>query len=170
MTTELILESEMEFGPYPEGHCFYIEKSAVYRNIKNNGVKISEFLLLRSNTKPIIWIVEAKSSSPQRGTEEFNAFIQAICEKFINALTLYLATYLKRHACSELPDPFQAIDLGKAEFTFILVMKKHPEEALAPLKDVLNFALKPTAKTWNLPPIYVLVFNEAMARARGLIR
>ena len=34
MTTEPIVESGMTFGPFEEGHCFYIEKSELYRNLQ----------------------------------------------------------------------------------------------------------------------------------------
>ena len=44
MTMNQIVESGMTFGPYPQGHCFFIEKSATYKKIQNN-VKIAEFLL-----------------------------------------------------------------------------------------------------------------------------
>ena len=47
MTTEPIIESGMTFGPYPDGHCFYIEESESYKSIKADGVKIAEFLLLQ---------------------------------------------------------------------------------------------------------------------------
>jgi len=34
MTTQPIVESGMTFGPYPEGQCFYVEKSAAYADIQ----------------------------------------------------------------------------------------------------------------------------------------
>lgn len=75
MTSEPIIESEMKFGPYPEGHCFYIEKSETYRKIQE-GVKIAEFLLLHSQDESIVWIVEAKQSSPRReNKQKFDSFL-----------------------------------------------------------------------------------------------
>ena len=70
MISPAIIESEMTFGPYPEGHCFYIEKSKCYEEIQK-GVQMAEFLLLRKNgnTASAIWVIEAKSSSPQQSTE-----------------------------------------------------------------------------------------------------
>ena len=70
MTTEPIIESELTFGPFPEGHCFYIEKSQTYRRIES-GVKMVEFLLLRPNAtanKTAVWMIEAKKSSPNPKT------------------------------------------------------------------------------------------------------
>lgn len=52
MTTQPIVESGMTFGPYPDGRCFYIEKSKAYAAIQQD-VKMAEFLLLRmDNGKP----------------------------------------------------------------------------------------------------------------------
>lgn len=170
MTTEPIIESGMTFGPYPEGDCFYIEKSATYQKIKQ-GVKIAEFLLLHSQDDSIVWIVEAKQSSPRPETQpNFDEFLLEIQEKLTNALTLTVATCLKRHSTwGELPNSFQTLDLKKASFRLILVIKGHQEKWLPPLKEALEKALKPTIKTWNLSAPSVVVLNDTMARARKLI-
>jgi len=171
MTAEPILESDMIFGPYPEGHCFYIEKSETYKKIINDGVKIAEFLLLHSQDNSIVSIVEAKQSSPRAETQpNFDAFIGEIQEKFTNTLNLSLAICLKRHSTyAELPSSFQTLDLKKASFRFILVIKGHQEAWLPPLQDALKKALNPTIKTWNLSATSVVVLNDAMAREQGLI-
>lgn len=67
MTTEAIIESGMTFGPFAAGECFYVEKSKCYGLIQD-GVQMAEFLLLRQKQDhaPVIWVVEAKSSSPSR--------------------------------------------------------------------------------------------------------
>ena len=170
MTTEPIIESGMTFGPYPEGHCFYIEKSETYQKI-NQGVKIAEFLLLHSQDDSIVWIVEAKQSSPRPETQpNFDDFLLEIQEKLTNALTLSVATCLKRHSTyEELPNSFQTLDLEKASFRLILVIKGHQEAWLPPLQDALKKALNPTIKTWNLSATSVVVLNDTMARLQGLI-
>jgi hypothetical protein len=170
MTTEPIIESGMTFGPYPEGDCFYIEKSETYQKIKE-GVKIAEFLLLHSQDKSIVWIVEAKSSVPRPETQpNFDDFLLEIQEKLTNALTLSVATCLKRHSTyEELPNSFQNLDLEKASFRLILVIKGHQEAWLPPLQDALKKALQPTIKTWNLSATSVVVLNDTMARLQGLI-
>jgi len=170
MTTEPISESGMRFGPYPEGHCFYIEKSETYQKIKE-GVKIAEFLLLHSQDDSIVWIVEAKQSSPRPETQpNFDDFLLEIQEKLTNALTLSVATCLKRHSTyEELPNSFQTLDLEKASFRLILVIKGHQEAWLPPLQDALKKALNPTIKTWNLSATSVVVLNDTMARLQGLI-
>ena len=162
----------MTFGPYPEGLCFPIETSKTYEKIKE-GVKIAEFLLLHSQDeyKSIVWIVEAKSSSPKpEPPPKFAHFIAEIREKLTNALTLSVATCLKRHSTwEELPNSFQTLDLEKASFRLILVIKGHQEAWLPPLKDALEKALKPTIKTWNLSATSVVVLNDTMAREQKLI-
>jgi hypothetical protein len=170
MTTEPIIESGMTFGPYPEGDCFYIEKSETYQKIKE-GVKIAEFLLLHSQDDSIVWIVEAKQSSPRPETQpNFDDFLLEIQEKLTNALTLSVATCLKRHSTyEELPNSFQTLDLEKASFRLILVIKGHQEAWLPPLQDALKKALNPTIKTWNLSATSVVVLNDTMARLQGLI-
>jgi hypothetical protein len=142
MTIEPIIESGMTFGPYPEGDCFYIEKSKTYQEIQN-GVKMAEFLLLRPQDEPMVWIVEAKSSTPHPKNSSFDTFIREIQEKLTNALTLSVATCLKRHStCGELPNSFQTLDLKKARFRLILVIKGHRKEWLPPLQDALAQSTK----------------------------
>ena len=77
MTINQIVESGMNFGPYPKGHCFFIEKSPTYKKIQNN-VQIAEFLLLHyaKDGSPVVWVVEAKSSTPRPATQpNFDEFI-----------------------------------------------------------------------------------------------
>jgi hypothetical protein len=170
MKTKTVTESGMEFGPYPEDDFFNIETSETYKKVGEN-IKIAEFLLIRDRIKPKVWIVEAKSSSPQpQNKQDFDEFIEEIRDKLNNALSLGIATCLHRHATyTELPSSFQKIDLKKAEFYLILVIKGHQEQWLPPLKDALNKALIPTVKKWNLPPTSVIVLNDDMARSQKLI-
>jgi hypothetical protein len=41
MAADTFVESGMIFGPFPEGHCYRIELSDLYRRI-GSGVKIAE--------------------------------------------------------------------------------------------------------------------------------
>ncbi|MEA5420658.1 hypothetical protein VB712_15600 [Spirulina sp. CCNP1310] len=150
MTTEPIIESGMTFGPYPEGYCFHIEKSKIYKKIQKD-VKIAEFLLYRVNKKdqPMVWIIEAKSSSPKPTTQpNFDHFIQEIKEKLFNTLFLCIAIKSKRHdPFTENPEFFNNIDLEKTSFRLILIIKHHKDEWLAPLKDDIEKVLiKPIIK------------------------
>ena len=176
-----ITESGMHFGPFERSRCFHIEESQVYGTIRNHGVKMVEFLLLRTNDNiiknnspdnPEIWIVEAKSSSPcPDNKSNFKKFIDEIREKLINALSLGLASVLGRHEKfkPELPSAFTKISLSLVQVKFVVVMKNHPESALPPLKDALERALRPIIKSWGFAPNSVIVLNKALARKYGLI-
>lgn len=173
MTTAKIIESGMTFGPYPADQCFYIEKSKCYGKIEE-GVQIAEFLLLRqkAGAHPVIWIIEAKSSSPRPQTQpNFDQFIDEIRVKLSNAFLLGIAARLNRHSApvNELPAPFQALDLQHTSFRFVLVINGHKEEWLAPVQDALSLALKPVVKTWALPPSSVVVLNHDLAAQQGLV-
>lgn len=169
-----IIESGMRFGIYQEGYCFHIEKSDLYQKIQED-VKIAEFLLYRDTDKhsqPAVWIIEAKSSSPQpRNQSEFDNFIQEIKEKFFNTLFLYVSIKLQRHTITnELPTMFEGLDIKETNFRFILVIKGHQEGWLPPLQDELRKTLKPILKIWNLPPTSVFVLNDGGAQKYGLIQ
>lgn len=173
MSATPIVESGMTFGPYPEGHCFYIEKSRCYRRVQE-GMQMAEFLLLRpsSKTGPAIWVVEAKSSSPRPMTQpNFSEFIDEIRTKLTHGFLLGLAIHLQRppDADAEWPAPFKALDLKRSGFRFVLVIDGHKDEWLAPLQSALSLALKPLVSAWALPALSVAVLNDAMAKKHGLI-
>lgn len=172
MTTQPIIESGMTFGPYLEGQCFYIEKSAIYAVIQEY-VKMAEFLLLReSKGKQVVWIVEAKSSTPRPESQpNFDKFIAEIREKLINAFSLGWASCLKRHqqAEAELPENFKTLNLSQIDVKFVLVIKGHQEAWLPPLQDALKKALDSTVKSWAFAPTSVAVLNDVLAEEYGLI-
>lgn len=168
MTTQAIIESGMTFGPFPLGHCFYIEKSQCYQRVQD-GVQMAEFLLLRlrDGKPPAVWVVEAKSSCPR----ELDSYINEIRAKLTNGFMLGVAVCLGRHseAEKELPQPFKEMDLRKANFRFVLVVKDVPEYHLEVLQSALAHALKPVVKTWALTAVSVAVLNDDLARQHGLI-
>lgn len=168
MTTQAIIESEMTFGPYPEGECFYVEKSQCYLRLQE-GVQMAEFLLLRrhDDVPPVVWVVEAKSSCPR----ELDSYINEIRAKLTNGFMLGVAICLDRHleAKQELPQAFKELDVKIANFRFVLVIKGVPEYHLEVLKNALAQALKPIVRTWALPALSVAVLNDDLARKYGLI-
>jgi len=173
MTIQPIIESGMTFGPYPEGHCFYIEESATYNKIKQ-GVKMAEFLLLRTanDKSPVILVVEAKSSTPRPETQpNFDVFIEEIREKLVNAFSLGVASCLKRHTQTEeeLPEAFKVLDLSAAKFRLVLVINGHKKEWLSPIQDALKKSLNLFVKIWALSPTSISVINGEGARQYGLI-
>ncbi len=171
---EPLLESGMTFGPFPDDHCFPIEKSAAYRKIKAH-TKIAELLLLRTTARkpPVIWVVEAKSSTPRPETHpNFDDFIDEIRLKLSNAMNLWLAVRLGRHpeAEWELSEPFRQVKLEEVDFRLLLVINDHPEQGLPQLNEALSKALRPVVKTWALSPNAVAVINDKGARKRKLIQ
>jgi hypothetical protein len=169
-----LIESGMTFGPFPGGSCFPIEQSASYQAIEA-GVKMAEFLLLRQTEgdSPVVWIVEAKSSSPRpQSRADFDDFIEEIRQKLSNALSLGLAACLGRHpaAETELSDSFRNLALGTVSFRLVLVINGHQDAWLPPLNEALSSALHSVVKTWALPPTAVTVMNDGMARDYGLIQ
>lgn len=184
MTAEAIVESGMTFGPYPEGRCFYIEKSQCYQRIKNQGVKVAEFLLLRQQQKrEVVWVVEAKPSSPRMfegkpvseeekdKAKKFERFISEIRDKFTNSFLITVAACLQRHpqAVDDLSGQFKKLNLQSQGISFVLVINGHQESWLIPIKDALNIALRPLVKTWGLPNSSVQVLNHELAQKYGLI-
>ncbi len=169
MTT--IDESGMTFGPFPEEDVFQIEKSDTYKSL-GESVKIAEFILLRHSDKnpPVVWIVEAKSSSPKPdGKNKFSEYINEINQKLTDTLSLFISIFLQRHTLDKLPDNFQKIDLAKVDFRLVLVIKGHKKDWCPPLKDALQKALQPTRKIWNLSDNSVIVLNDELACKYQLI-
>lgn len=173
MTMQSIVESGMTFGPYPAAECFYIETSNCYRSIQH-GVQMAEFLLLRQREgkAPVIWVVEAKSSSPRPETQPgFAKFIDEIREKLTNGFLLGMAARLQRHAAAneELSELFKEVDLQSLEYRFVLVINGHRKEWLVPLQEALSSALKPLMSVWALQPTSVMVLNHESALKLRLI-
>ena len=168
-----ITESDMQFGPFAESDILQIETCNSYQKIQQ-GVAIAEFVLSRPTSKSpcMLWVVEAKSSSPRPSTQPaFDEFIHDICEKFINSMHLFLAGVLGRNTDmqDEMPSGMHHITAANADFRFILVIKGHKEDWLQPLQDALKLHLKPLVKTWKLNPSCVVVLNDATARDQHLI-
>lgn len=173
MTMKSFNESGMTFGPYDEDYIFRVEVSETYRAIQHK-VQMAEFLLLRTqvNAPPFVWVVEAKHSSPRPETQpNFNEFIAEIRDKLTNALTVGVASILKRHpaANAELPNLFKALDLSNTEFRLVLIINGHRKEWLQPLQDALRSALHSTSQAWALSPNAVVVINHENAKRLGLI-
>ena len=135
---------------------------------------MAEFLFLpsRKGLSAVVWIVEAKSSSPQPGNSlDFDKFIEEIRTKLTNGFLLGSAIGLGRHTdgAFELPEHFKKLNFKDSSFRFVLVINGHKDEWLPPLQDALSLALKPVVKTWALPPTSVMVLNHTGAQQHGLI-
>ncbi len=172
--TRDIVESEMHFGPYDEQDLFHIEKASLYKNL-GEGIKTVEFVL-RYREKSICF-VEAKRSMPnaenrqetEEKTEKFEAFYNAIAEKFLNSLQIYLAAVLKRYGSTEeLGQQLQNPEILKStRLRFVLVVKTANESWLPGSCAELNTRILAVRKIWDAK---VVVLNEAMARKYGIVR
>jgi hypothetical protein len=178
MTTEPIIESELTFGPFLEGCCFYIEKSQTYRRIET-GVKTVEFLLLRTNVKANkteIWMIEAKKSSPDpKSHGNLDKRIEKMREKLTD--NMYLAKQVEEICIKLTPSPFDIyIEDICNKFTsalalFIAIRLQRHREGDAELSDNLKqidlanvrfvfvLVIKNCEEKW-LPPI-----QEALNKA-----
>lgn len=171
-----ITESGMEFGPFVETECFVVENSRTHAAVQP-GVQIAEFLVIRAGHPPQVWIVEAKSSTPNPesplpdATVKFADFITEIRDKLTNALVLGVTACMGRHpvAEGELPAGFAGLSLGTAAFRLVLVVKGHQTKWLPPLQEALVNALRVTSRTWGLGGHSVVVLNDEIARGYGLI-
>lgn len=170
MSEASITESGMTFGPFANRHCFRIEQSTCYRKMQE-GIQMAEFVLLRQQRQGLVlWIVEAKSSSPQPQTSpNFKTFIDEIHAKFSNAFLLTISRLLQRHpeARDELSDGFKELDLKSQGFRFVLVINGHKQAWLPPLQSALELTLRPLRKTWN---ISILVLNHELALKHHLVQ
>ncbi len=160
------IESGMTFK-FDDELCFRIEASSIYKKLENQGVKVVECLALRKNQ---LWLIEAKVTSPQQTTQpRFDEYITEIKTKFIHSLTLFSSIYIQRYDNNELSSQFQTLNLSQMDPVFVLIIKNHQEDWLAPLKDELQKQLKLTAKLWNLKGAWIRLMNEQLAQEAGLI-
>ena len=162
-----ISESGMVFGEYAEENGFQIEKSKLHDKI-GNGIKVVEFILINEPNK--LNFIEAKASSPQPredNMERFDEFIGEITDKFIHSFNLYYSGIMKRNnGYDEISNKFFDINNSEVKFKFILVIKNHKKEWLAPLSEALKRQLIVHNTIWKSE---VIVINEDMAREYKLI-
>lgn len=164
----IINESGMRFGEYPDSHVFYIEKSKVYEEIKNEGIKSVEFILLK-NSK--LLLLEAKTSAPnpknQETPERFDEYIKDIAEKMRNSLDLFLYQLSQKE---ELSKTLLEVDYHGVGVTCVLVIKNHQKEWLPPVKDALSRELLKHKRMKTIWKCKIIVINEEQAVSYGLVQ
>lgn len=169
MRTIEIPESGMTFGPFADDNVFCIEKSKIYLKLQQK-LQIAEFLVRMKNDS--IWIIEAKSSSPnpknKMSEKKFDEYITEISKKLINALTLTVAIIINRHddAINEIPPNLQNSIKNGNTIKLFLIIKGHDEEWLIPIQDALSQKLYLDIKIWRFA---IAVMNDEMARNEKLI-
>ena len=161
-----IEESGMEFE-FEEEDIFHIEKSKIYKRI-SDGVQIAEFELKRKNNS--IWIIEAKSSSPQPSNKDkFDKYISEICSKLVNTISLTVAILINRHTDeqNEISEKLKSLLINGCDIKLILVIKNHKEEWLPSLSDALNQNIIVDKKIWRFE---LVVINDKIAREKKIIK
>ena len=158
------VESYMKFGFDDE--CFYrIEKSSAL----SEYVKPCEFIILQDSK---LCFIEAKSSSPSPGKEDFDKFIGEIVQKFEDSILLYNAVKMKRHgeeASSEIPSNLNTAN-EDIRYRLYLVIHGHKSEWMPPIQDELRNKLRHILNAWNIKDIDVQAVNQDDARNKGLIK
>lgn len=161
-----ILESGMKFGDYKQERVFKIENSFLHRQA-GLSVKSVEFVLL--NGKDKFFFIEAKSSSPKKGTnnQRYQEFLAEITEKFIHSFDMLCAWYLKRvEDEGQIGEEFKNVTFSNAKFVFVLAIHGHKDSWLLPLQEELKLKLRYHTSIWKSQ---VVVMNEDIAKKYRLI-
>lgn len=160
-----ITESGLAFGPFAESNLYHIEKSSEYRQIEQ-GTKIAEFIFWKESNQKLV-VLEAKTSLADAvgNPAAFRIQIDAICEKFLNSLDLYLSSALKKH----LHPHFDAIDYRAVEFRFILVICEHDFDGIRHVNDAMNLSLAKALRLRKIWSYSCCVINAHQAQKRGLL-
>ena len=163
----IIKESEMEFGPFEENEVFQIEKSNLYKAMRNTKVVV--FILQKESA--LLYFVEAKSSSPRPvpdNKDKFDEFITEIVEKFLHSINLCHAALFKRHEnANDMPESIKDIDASQMKIVFVLVINGHSIDWLPPLQVALERRLQAYSSIWD---VNVAVLNDSLDQERHLVR
>lgn len=166
----IIEESGLSFGPFPPATIFHMEVAPLVSKMKPS-VKMVEFVWSKGEgSGQQLIFVEAKSSIPQ-GEEKLAAYMEAIREKFSNAVSLLLAIGLGRHGNihdDSVSASFKGASLATAKVKFVLVVKGVPKEYLPPFNEQLQKCCKALMRLFRVEA--VVVVNEMGARKIGLIQ
>ncbi len=164
-----IEESGMRFGPFDEQEVYHIEKSQIYQELQHK-LQMAEFLLMRNNKT--VWIVEAKSSSPnpenQASKIQFDEYIENISEKLVNALTLTVSILLNRqgNAINDIPKCFSEGIFTNCSIKMIVVVNGHRNEWMNEIQDAISQQLYTQSKVWRFD---IAAINDATAKEINLI-
>ncbi len=160
-----ITESGLTFGPFAESNLYHIEQSNEYRKIEQ-GTKIAEFIFWKESNQKLV-ILEAKTTlADEAGSPAaFQEQIDAICEKFLNSLDLYLSSALKK----QLHPHFETIDYRIVEFRFILVISQHDLDGIRHVNDALSRSLTKALRLRKIWSSSICTINGHQAHTRGLL-
>ena len=157
-----LTESGMEFGPFNGSDVYHVEKCITYMSL-NEPVKIAEFLLYRPGKRSDkILAIEAKTSAPNPTNKgDYDSYVFDISEKLKNAFSLMWAVRFGRHGDypTTFPEKFRQLNYSVAEFRFVVVVRNHQLDWLAPLQDSLKQTLAPFCRVWGIKGAPIAVLN-----------
>jgi hypothetical protein len=148
-------------------NIFHIEKSTLYTNLKNNGIKSVEFIRINNHN---LMLVEAKTTlaNPNNqnanNQERFNYEIKEICEKFVHSINMFSAIRVgvTKEALLHIfsTDTHLSLEL-------VLVIKNHELKWCRIIQQKLRNDLPDYFKKIWKPEIFVI--NHAAAIQRNLV-
>lgn len=167
--TLVVHESGVTFGAFFDADVFLIEQAVANAKMQEDGVKSVEFILRQEiNGKPVVSLVEAKSSIPR----DAGAFFENIRLKMVHSLAVWFCAILGRHSSlrKHLPKHQHNVNVINLPLRLILVVPKAPDAMLPQLTDHFRQALRTERICWAIEHFNILVLNEARAVKFGLVK
>lgn len=169
---QFIEESGVKFGAFDEECLFWIEHSAIYKQM-GEGIKTVEFIHLTEEEN--VLFVEAKTSCPNAANKndnedkkkKYEEYYADVADKFIDSVNMFATTVLGRNGHSD--DVGESIlqknTYAKSKIKFVLVVAGAEESWLGGPKAELELRLLRFRKIWKAD---VVVLNKRMAVELGL--
>lgn len=162
-----LYESFMKFR-FADEDVFRIETDAAVKQMQGREVCECVVLLLPN----VVWI-EAKASSPKpQNRERTDKFINNICKKFADSLSLFddfRSGRLGDEAFGRLPLHLQGELPDWSHYLICLIIHGHCLEWLVGLQDTFRDAMYQQVKDWGIKDSNIRVYNEEMALSKQLI-
>lgn len=165
MSQTTIPESGMDFGPFDSEQVFRIEIAQARKRVERHGVKSVEFLLLRPQAAPTVWLVEAKHTLPPEDR------LQDIEGKFADTFQMLFSALVGRLEVlrEEMPEALRSLPVSDTRFVCVLVIKMARKDHLGPFQEKMKKRLRKTLSLWSISTDSLVVLDEQGARTRGLI-
>lgn len=164
----------MEF--YESFMKFRFADEDVFRIEKDEAVTITEG---KEACECVVWIqpnvvwIEAKASSPKpQNGEKMDGFIEKICKKFTDSMSLFDDLRNKRfgeEAFGRLPQHLQGTLPDGEHYLICLIIHGHRLDWLSGLQDMFRDAMYQLVKEKGVKDSNIRVYNEETALSTNLI-
>ncbi len=161
--------SELLFGEFDEGDCFYLEQSNAYNKLKSHGFSSVEFLLFWPSEKKLLFIEGKRTLARRDNHEDFNRNLDAIARKFADSFQIALSAWIGGLGFKdELPLNYKCFFGKSVKYVFVLVVKKRSrnKQDLFSIQEGIKKKLKKERSLWEID---VIVLNEELAKKRRLV-